>query len=166
MGLFSFLWKETFLLRAFGLSKIPLLYACLPRVTVFNENECAVEIALNRRTRNHLGSMYFGALCIGADCAGGLMAYRLIEQEGPKARKKVTLVFKDFEAKFLKRATGDVEFRCQQGPEISQFVARVLSGDERMEMPVRVIARVPRSQTPEEPVAEFKLTLSLKGHSV
>lgn len=162
MGLLGFrsgaLWRQTFLLRAFGFSKIPLLFACLPRVTQLDEHGCAVEIRLNHRTRNHLGSMYFGALCIGADCAGGLVAYRLIEASG----KRVSLVFKDFEARFLKRATGDVEFRCTQGPEIRAFVEKVVSGTERHEMPVRVSARVPRGATPDEVVAEFVLTLSLK----
>lgn len=152
------LWKETWLLRAFGFSKIPLLYACLPQVTELSEEACSVEIALNRRTRNHLGSMYFGALCIGADCAGGLMAYRLIEKSG----KKVSLVFKDFDAKFLKRPTGDVQFRCAQGPEIREFVDRVLAGSERLEMPVQITATVPRGEAPNDPVAQFTLTLSLK----
>lgn len=152
------LWKETFLLRAFGLSKIPLLYACLPRVTELTEEACSVEIALNRRTRNHLGSMYFGVLCIGADCAGGLIAYRLIE----KSHQKVSLVFKDFQAQFLKRPQGDVRFRCAQGHEIREFVERVLSGTERLEMPVQITATVPAGETPDEPVAQFTLTLSLK----
>jgi len=152
------LLKETWMLRLFGITKVPLLFACRPRVTALNEQGCAVEISLNRTTRNHLGSMYFGALCIGADCAGGLLAYRLIQQSG----KKVSLVFKDFEARFLKRPTGDVEFRCNQGPEIREFVERVLSGGERLEMPVDIVARVPRGQVPDEIVAQFRLTLSLK----
>ena len=90
------------------------------------------------------------------------MAYRLIEKSG----RKVSLVFKDFEAKFLRRPTGDVEFRCTQGPEIRAFVERVLSGNERQEMAVYITARVPRPKGPDEnpndPVAEMKLTLSLK----
>jgi hypothetical protein len=158
LSLWLTLQKETFLLRFFGMTKIPLLYSCLPRVTEFSEQACAIEIALNRRTKNHLSSMYFGALCIGADCAGGLLAYQLIR----RSRRKVSLVFKDFDARFLKRPTGDVEFRCTQGAEIREFVDRVLAGNERLEMPVRVTARVPRGPAPEEPVAEFTLTLSLK----
>lgn len=81
------------------------------------------------------------------------MAYRLIEKSG----RKVSLIFKDFEAKFVKRPEGDVEFRCRQGPEIRAFVDRVLAGTERQEMPVRITARAG-----EDVVAEMKLTLSLK----
>ena len=55
-----------------------------------------------------------------------------------------------------------VEFRCTQGLEIREFVERVLSGTERQDMSVRITARVPRGEAPDEPVAEFTLTLSLK----
>lgn len=103
--------------------------------------------------------MYFGTLCVGADCAGGLIAYRLIEKSG----KPISLIFKDFKAEFLKRAEGDVEFICSQGREIAAFVEEVAQSPERREMAVQVQARVPRSAQPEEVVARFELTLSLKN---
>ena len=90
------------------------------------------------------------------------MAYRLIEKSG----KPVSLVFKDFQAEFLKRAEGDVVFTCTQGREIREFVDRVVASSERQEMTVNVDARVPRSKSPEEVVARFKLTLSLKNRAL
>lgn len=158
MGLFKILLKETFLLRAFGWTKVPLLYWCLPSVIRLDETGCTIRIPLTRRTRNHLNSMYFGALCVGADCAGGLMAYRLIQKSGVP----VSLVFKDFQASFLKRPEGDVDFRCEQGHEIREFVERVIASGEREDLTVTVLAFVPSSTTPDEAVARFTLTLSLK----
>jgi acyl-coenzyme A thioesterase PaaI-like protein len=162
MRLFRVLLWETFRLRLFGMAKVPLLGWCLPAVTRLDDEACGVLIPLRRRTKNHLGSMYFGTLCVGADCAGGLMAYRLIEKSG----KPVSLIFKDFKAEFLKRAEGDVEFTCTQGREIAAFVQEVLATTERRETTVRVEARVPRSSQPEEVVARFELTLSLKNRGV
>jgi acyl-coenzyme A thioesterase PaaI-like protein len=149
-------YRETFLLRAFGL-KIPLLFWTMPSVVELTESRCEVRIPLGRRTRNHLGSMYFGALSIGADCAGGLIAMKLIHQRG----ENVSLIFKDFQAEFLKRAEGDVHFSCEEGAQIAELVQRTLASSERQNLPVHVVATVP-SRLGQEPVARFTLTLSLK----
>jgi hypothetical protein len=100
--------------------------------------------------------MYFGALCAGADCAVGVFAMHLIK----KQPKQIALVFKDFEAQFLKRAEGDVHFCCNQGREIAELVAQAAASDERVERQFEAIATVPSLS--DEPVARFKLTLSLK----
>lgn len=152
----------TAFLRLFGWWKIPLLFAVAPRVVEFTEERCVVKIPLNRMTRNHLSSMYFGALCIGADCAGGLMAMRLIQQKG----LRIALLFKEFKAEFLKRAEGDVFFTCAQGAEVKALVERAANSFERENLPVQVIATVRKNKGPEGAdrllVAKFELVLSLK----
>jgi acyl-coenzyme A thioesterase PaaI-like protein len=151
---------ETFLLRAFGFLKIPLLFFVRPSVLDATDDRCVVRIRLKRRSKNHLGSMYFGALAVGADCAGGLIAMRQIRAEG----SPISLIFKDFHANFLKRAEGDVHFTCEQGAAIRELVKRANQTGERENMSVRVTATVP-SQLGSEPVAQFLLTLSLKRRS-
>jgi hypothetical protein len=100
--------------------------------------------------------MYFGVLCAGADCAAGAFAMHLIK----KQPENIALVFKDFEAQFLKRAEGDVLFYCDQGKEIAELVALAAASGERVERQFEVVAKVPALS--DEPVARFKLTLSLK----
>ena len=100
--------------------------------------------------------MYFGALCAGADCAAGAFAMHLIRQQP----HNISLIFKDFEAQFLKRAEGDVHFCCRQGKEIAELVTQAATSGERVERQFEVIATVPSLS--DEPVARFKLTLSLK----
>lgn len=152
-------WRETLALRAFGLAKIPLLLFCMPSVVEASNEVCAVKIPLTWRTRNHLGSMYFGALAIGADCAGGLLAIFDIR----KRKIPVSLVFKDFKADFLKRPTGDVVFRCTQGAEIRQWIDQAVSTGERVNGTVHLIATVPEEG--DEPVGRFDLTISFKKSS-
>jgi hypothetical protein len=108
--------------------------------------------------KNHLGSMYFGALCIGADAAGGLIAMRALQK---LKGKKGSLIFKDFQATFLKRAEGETVFTCKEGIAIRELVQKAAESMERVEMPVHITATVPK-KSGEEPVAEFTLTLSLK----
>lgn len=152
--------RETLYLRLFGLAKIPLLFYVGVSVTELTPERMVVKIPLRRRTRNHLGSMYFGALCIGADVAPGAYAIYLIRQQ----RVPVSMVFKDFQAEFLKRAEGDVHFICDQGKEIAELVAEAAASDERVEKQLDVIASVPSIS--DEPVAKFKLTISLKRRSI
>lgn len=149
--------KETAFLRAFGFLKIPMLFFISPTVQRLDREVCIVKVPLNFRTKNHLGSMYFGVLSAGADIAGGLIAMKMIHEGG----NKISLVFKDFNAKFFKRAEGHVFFTCTQGLDIQNLVQKALDGDERVEMPVDIVATVP-SKTGDEPVAQFTLTLSLK----
>lgn len=145
--------RNTLLLRTFGFFKIPLLFYLRPSVIQLSGERCVVRIPLRRRSKNHLGSMYFGALCAGADCAGGLIAMDQIRRRG----NAVKLVFKRFEAEFLKRAHGDVDFTCESGAEIRALVERAIASGERENMPVPIKASVDG-----EPVARFTLTLSLK----
>ncbi len=148
--------RNTAYLRYFGLTRIPLLYYVRPSVVEQTDRRVVIRIPLNRRTRNHHGSMYFAALAMGADVAVGLLAVKLIGQQD----KKVSFIFKDFNAEFYRRATADVYFSCDQGEQISELVRNAISNTQRIETPLHAIATVPAEN--DEPVARFRLTLSLK----
>lgn len=151
--------RESLWLRLFGLARIPLLFYVGVSVVELSPERMIVRIPLKRRTRNHLNSMYFGALCIGADVAPGAYAMYLIRQQPAR----ISMVFKDFQAEFLKRAEGDVHFICEQGREITELVAQAAASNVRVERQLDVVAVVPTLD--EEPVARFKLTISLKRRS-
>ena len=151
-------FKQTFGMRLFGWLKIPLLASVRPSVVELSETRCVVRIPLRRWTRNHLGSMYFGALAIGADCAGGLLAMDAIRRSGGG----VSLVFKAFQATFLKRPESDVYFICEEGAAIRDQVRRTLESPERITETMHMLAAVRTPDGGFEPVAEFTLELSLK----
>tara|TARA_Y100000590_G_C15486884_1_gene926157 strand:- start:215 stop:661 length:447 start_codon:yes stop_codon:yes gene_type:complete len=145
------------MIRYFGLTKIPLILVCRPRVVSIDQGSIVIRVPLNRMTRNHLGSMYFGALSVGADVAAGFLALDRMESAG----RKLSLIFKDFSADFHKRPEGDVDFRCEDGQDIDSLIDRAITSNERSSAPVSVIATVP--SVSDEPVASFSLTLSLKA---
>jgi acyl-coenzyme A thioesterase PaaI-like protein len=151
-------FKQTLGMRLFGWLKIPLLASVRPSVVELSETRCVIRIPLRRRTRNHLGSMYFGALAIGADCAGGLLAMDQIKRSGGK----VSLVFKSFQATFLKRPESDVYFICEAGQSIRDQVRRALESETRITEPMAIQAAVRLADGTFEPVADFTLELSLK----
>ena len=152
--------KETLKVRAFGFLQIPLIWFVNPAVVSVGIEHTEIVIPLNRRTRNHLKSMYFGTLAIGADLAGGLLFMNLMAKE----RLKASFVFKDMSAQFLKRADGDVHFVSKSGKEVAELIKRVAESPERQETTVEIKALVPKKYG-DEPVAIFRLTLSVKRKS-
>jgi acyl-coenzyme A thioesterase PaaI-like protein len=151
------LFKETLGVRAWALKNVFLLYFVKPSILQIDERRCVVRLPLNWRTRNHLRSMYIGALCIGADVAGGLIAFHLMR----KSKAQVAFLFKDMKGEFLKRAEADVHFTCEDGPVIQELVRRTIETGERQEATVHVVATVPK-KLGDEPVAKFEMTLTLK----
>ncbi|HEY6136589.1 MAG TPA: DUF4442 domain-containing protein [Thermoanaerobaculia bacterium] len=150
--------KETLAVRAWALRNVFLLYLVKPSILEVNENRCEIRIPLNWRTRRRdIGAMYLGTLCMGADVASGLIAFHLMRTR----RLRVSFIFKDLRAEFLKRAEGDVHFACEEGANIVALVDRAMQSGERQETTVNVIARVPK-KLGDEPVARFAMTLSVK----
>ena len=149
--------KNNLALAYFGYFKIPLIGFVKPKIIEMTEERILIKVPLNRRTKNHLNSMYFGAMATAADVTSGFAAMNHIFKSG----KKIHLSFKDFDAQFLKRAEGDTFFENNQGKEIENFIKEVIRTGERLNMPIKVVATVPE-KFGEEPVATFTLTLSLK----
>ncbi len=150
------LYRETALLRLFAL-RVPVLLFLGPQVVALDEEGCAIRIPLGWRSKNHVGSMYFAALCAGADLAGGLNAARLVYGR----YRKIVPIFADVRGEFLKRADGDVVFRSRDGRRVAEAVRRADETGERQTIPVDVVATVP-SRYGAEPVARFTVGLSLK----
>jgi acyl-coenzyme A thioesterase PaaI-like protein len=149
--------KATVALRLWSLAKIRLIAWVRPRVVELTPDRCEIVVPLNWRTRNHLRSMYFGALCTGADAAGALIALEATRRAGGS----IAVVFKDVHAEFVKRAESDVHFACEQGREILALMEKAAATGERENLPLYVTATVPKLLGPE-PVARFTLTLSVR----
>ena len=145
------------MLWLFGIFKIPLIGYVNPKLIELTDERMVVKIKLRRRTRNHLGSMYFGALSIGADLAGAFQAFAIAEKRG----RKISLAFKDFKADFLKRPETDVYFISEAGLQIERMVDETIQTKERVTEGIRIDAVVNYPEKPEV-VAQFVLGLSVK----
>ena len=88
--------------------------------------------------------------------AGGFLAMKYIRA----SQSNISLIFKDFHADFLKRAEGDVHFKCNEGLAISSLVEKTIVSGRRENMVVHIDATVPSIS--QDIVAKFELTLSLK----
>lgn len=137
-----------------GVFKIPMLAYTKPRILELNEERVKVKIRLRRRTKNHLNSMYFGALAVGADVAAGIFAFYFSELLG----KKVSFAFKGMKGDFIMRAETDVTFVCEQGELVRKAMDLSLTSGDRVNETVKVIAY----NTQNERVADFDMIVSVK----
>jgi len=158
MSFLSQKFKTNLFIKYFGFTKVPLIFYCKPKVVDLSDNSVTLKIPLLRRNKNHVGSMYIGALAIGADLSSALLALNLVNN----SKKKIVPIFKDLKAEFLKRAEGDVHFVCNEGEKINKMINKVLDENIRVNELINVIAFVP-SKLGDEPVAKFSLTLSIKA---
>ncbi|MBM3452044.1 MAG: DUF4442 domain-containing protein [Bacteroidetes bacterium] len=143
-------WK-LFLL---GLFKIPQILFVNPKIISIDSERCIVKVKLKRRTKNHLNSMYFGSMAVGADVAAGIHAFYLSEI----TNCKISLAFKSFSTEFFKRAETDILFICHDGKKIFNTLENSKTEGKRMNETVEVLA----FNLSNEVVAKFAMELSLK----
>ena len=149
--------KYNLYLWYFSLTQVRLIHYCRPKIHDITEDGVTLFMPLDRRTRNHVKSMYIGAMVVGVDMVAGFTAMLKIR----KSKRNVILIFKDLNAEFFKRAEGDVHYICKEGKAIEAAVEETLRTGERVNLPVPVIATVP-DKFGDEPVAKFNITLSMK----
>jgi hypothetical protein len=137
-----------------GKLKIPMLSYTGVKLIELNDNEAKVSIKLKRKTKNHLNSMYFGALAVGADVAGGIHAFYYAE----KMNKKISFAFKGMNAQFIKRAETDCVFVSNDGKKVEAAVLLSIKTHERVNETTKVIAY----NLANEVVAEFEMIVSIK----
>jgi len=151
--------KETLWLNLLSFLKVPLLFSTSPKVIEFSDTETTVFIPFKRKNKNHLGSLYFGALAMGAELSVALMAI----EETRKSPKKVSFIFKDFKANFLKRADAGTYFSCLEAKGVKELVRQAEESTERVEQKFSGFAYT--DEKTKEPVMTYELTLSLKARS-
>ena len=151
------LTRFKFFMWYFSHFKVPMIGYLKPSLLLVNDQEIVLKIKLSRRSKNHLNSMYFGALAVGADLAGGLHGF----YHAKRAQVKISLAFKSFQAQFLRRPESDVYFICRDGEHVKTMIIDSTMSGQRINKPLNVIAYTNYPQKPEE-IARFTLELSLK----
>jgi acyl-coenzyme A thioesterase PaaI-like protein len=150
--------KFTALINLYSLAKLPLLAFITPEFVEMSDQRCVVKVRRDYRTRNHLNSMYFGALAMGAELSIAAAAIQAIQESG----QRIDFIFKDFEAKFLKRGDAHVLFTCEHVQQVKELVNQAARSSERFEKTFDGFAQTVKS---DEPIMKYRLTLSVKNRS-
>ena len=146
--------KMRWMMFLLGCVKIPMIGFTRPRLLTIDDDSVRVKIKLRRRTKNHLNSMYFGALSIGADIAGGIQVFYFSK----KMDRKVSFAFKGMNAQFLKRAESDIVFESHGGQKIKAAMEKSLKEGSRINDSILVEAK----NDAGEVVATFEMIVSVR----
>lgn len=150
--------KANWGLKFFAWRYIPLIGFCSPKIVRMDSKTLEVTMPHGWRTKNHLGSIYFGALAIGADLAGAFLVF----SKARARRVNANFAFKDVQGQFLKRPEAKVHFTSHDGDIIDAMIDESLATGERINKPVSVVVTCPTLHG-DEPMATFTLTLSVKA---
>lgn len=153
--------KLTAFVNLYGLFKIPLILFVSPRVVEASEKRFVVKIPLSYRTKNHLNSMYFGAMGIGAELSIAAAAVSAISE----SKQKIDFIFKDFSGQYLKRGDGDVHFICDEVESVKALIEEAKTNPNRLERKLKGYAIVPKTSE-TDPVMTYELTLSVRNRSL
>jgi len=150
--------RETLAMRIFGAYQVGLIGYVRPSVLSITQERIDVLLKLNKRTRNHVNGMYFGSMAIGADLSCATLAvHNSLERE-----MNVIPLFTDFDAKYFRKATGDVIFRCDDGVDINKKIDEAMETNKRVFMKCKVMALPAETENQNDPYAEFNMGLTLK----
>ena len=142
------------LLFLLGRMRIPLIGYTNPKLLSIDDQSVRVRIKLRRRTKNHLNSMYFGALAVGADIAGGIQVFYFSKMLG----KKISFAFKGMNAQFIKRAESDIIFESTQGELVKAAIDKSIAEKVRVNESIEVRA----INDAKEIVAKFDMIISVR----
>ncbi|MDC0644541.1 DUF4442 domain-containing protein [Crocinitomicaceae bacterium] len=137
-----------------GRVKIPLIGYTNPKLIAIDSQNVRVKIKLRRRTKNHLNSMYFGALAVGADIAGGIQVFYFSKVIG----RDISFAFKGMNAEFIKRAESDIIFESNQGGLVKAAIDKSISEKSRVNETIEVLAK----NDQQEIVAKFDMIVSVR----
>lgn len=148
--------KLTWMIRLLSLLKVPLLGLCLPQVKALDSQKAIVQIRRWWLTSNHVGSMYFGALAMGAELS---VATQLLMRMGAE-KLPVTFIFKDAQFQFLSRAEGNVSFQTDEVPKVDELIAECLKTKTRCDKTINGYAYT--IDDPLKKILTYQITLSIK----
>lgn len=144
------------LIRVLSLLRIPLLGLLFPSAKLIKGERAEVIVPFNFLTKNHLRSMYFGALAMGAELSIALAAIEEIRQHDTV----VDFIFKDFAIEFIKRADGPVLMVCEEVPKVIELIQKARIETSRQEQ--KFFGYGVLKDKPEVRLVTFSLTLSVK----
>ena len=105
-------------INSFMMFKLPLAYFGGVRVFSLNEKTAAVNIKHRWINQNPFKSMFWAAQGMAAEMSTGVLVMNAIENSG----NKVSMLVTNQKANFTKKATGRIQFVCNDGALVSKAI--------------------------------------------
>ena len=143
--------------KLYLIKNLPMGFLAGMRVRDLSEQGAAVTIPYKYLTKNPFRSMYFACLAMAAEMSSGAIGMSMVY----KAEPKVSMLVRNLEGEFTKKAVGLITFRCNDGMAIRQTIdASIATGEGKT-----IVAKSIGTDETGDVVAEFKVTWSFKVKS-
>ncbi|WP_010228529.1 DUF4442 domain-containing protein [Gillisia marina] len=113
-------------LNTFLMLKLPSAWLCGVRVKNINQESCTVKVRHKWINQNPFNSMYFAVQAMAAELSTGAMVIGQIKDSG----QKISMLVAQNKASFTKKATGKLEFTCNDGHLISEAIQQTIKTGE------------------------------------
>lgn len=143
-------------LNAFLFLKLPSAFICGVRVKTINKSQCIVSVKHRWINQNPFKSMYFAVQAMAAELSTGALVIAGIKQSG----KNISMLVASNRSTFTKKATGRINFTCQDGHLIDEAIKNTLATGEGQTFWMKSIGMNEKGE--QVSVFEFEWTVKAK----
>jgi hypothetical protein len=113
-------------INKFLLFKLPSAYFTGIRIKEISENKSVLSVTHRWINQNPFRSMYFGVQAMAAEIATGVLVMKAIGQ----SEKRISMLVTSQKGNFYKKATGKVNFICEDGAKVNEVKQQAIETGE------------------------------------
>lgn len=113
-------------LNTFLFFKLPSAFWCGVRVKSITDQSCTVTVKHRWINQNPFNSMYFAVQAMAAELSTGALVISQIKN----SKKNISMLVANNNSNFTKKATGKIEFTCNDGHLINNAIQATITTGE------------------------------------
>lgn len=113
-------------LNTFIMFKVPAAWICGVRIRGLEAHSCRVSVKHRWINQNPFNSLYFAVQAMAAELSTGALVMKEVRESG----KRISMLVKSNNSTFSKKATGRIEFTCQDGLLVKEAIAKAVETGE------------------------------------
>lgn len=147
-------------INLFTLFKLPSAYICGIRVQSISEEKSAVTVKHRWINQNPFNSMFWAVQGMAAELSTGILVIQAIQE----SNRKVSMLVTNMNATFTKKATGKIQFSCNDGLAIKKAIQKSVETGEGQT--VLVISEGINKEGVSVSKFEFEWSLKVKSKAI
>lgn len=147
--------NKSYLMNLFLWYKLPAAYWAGVRLVSVNENQAIAKVPYKRMSQNPFGSTYFACLSMAAELSTGILSLAAIQGANPS----ISMLVSKVNSEYLKKATEDTFFYCEDGQKVFEAVEKARKTGEAVEVCLKSVGKNAKGVE----IARFEITWSFKA---
>lgn len=119
-------FNRPFVFRWFLILKLPIAWMSGLKIRELSEARARVSMRYGFWNKNPFNSMYFACQAMAAEMSTGILALGHTDNQSVK----ISLLVKELNSTYKKKAVGAIEFICEDGLAVKDAVERASKNDE------------------------------------